>query len=97
MAHTQQDPDQGIDWGEAVQLEDIQEISPRLYLVPAPRSPRRKRDLWGRLKSILVGRLQVNYGLSQQEADIQTEKWLHPPTEPKLARRLLGSKVIAIR
>ena len=68
------------------------------------RATGRKRDLWGRLKTILVGRLKDRYGLSDSQAEIRAEQWLRlsPDQWMKLSSEAFTekparAKVVAIR
>lgn len=64
----------------------------------------RKKDLWQRVKTILVNRLKENYGMPEQQAELRAEMWLQvsPAQWLELSSEMLGkqrrrAKVVAIR
>ena len=75
-----------------------------VLMTPHRSAPGRKKDLWKRLKGILVGRLKDRYGLSESQAEKRAEMWLQVSPDQWLnlsseafSEKRKSAKVVAIR
>jgi len=91
--HLNPGPDPGMNWLNAFRPA----VTP--YLKETPERPKRekKRDLWGRLTSILATRLQTRHGLSREEARIRAEKLVRLSGGEPISLPPLRNKVVPIR
>jgi len=72
--------------------------------LPGRKTPSRKKDLWQRVKSILVKRLKERYGMPEKQAEMRAELWLRVSPQQWLeasseavSKKRSVAKVVAIR
>jgi hypothetical protein len=72
--------------------------------LPGRKAAPRKKDLWQRVKTILVNRLKERYGMPDGQAEIRAEMWLRVSPHQWLAasseaasKKRGIAKVVAIR